>query len=262
MNPRASQSFAPAAFTLIEMVISAALMSLILVSAYLCLNAGFSSQKVIEPRSDAIQQARVALSLITADLRAACVLDRSSQFIGMQRTLGEMEADNLDFATHHYAPRQPREADYCQESLYVDQNPATGQFSLYRRRNPTLAPDPLVGGSKEEIVTGIRGLRFEYTDGEDWYDNWGETKPGKRETSQREQPNLYGLPHAVRVTLWIAPNAKSKPRREAIAESEEPPLAFQTVVCLDLAAALNGSANDSTVGNSGGHDGAMPGGGF
>ena len=37
-------------FTLIELIISAVLMTMILVSAYVCLNAAFSSQKMIEPR--------------------------------------------------------------------------------------------------------------------------------------------------------------------------------------------------------------------
>src|SRR5262249_43612856 len=39
-----------AGFTLIEVVISSALMALIVVSAYLCLQAALSSQKLIEPR--------------------------------------------------------------------------------------------------------------------------------------------------------------------------------------------------------------------
>src|SRR5260370_42319064 len=114
----------------------------------------------------------------------------------MQRTLGSIEAGNLDFATHNYTPRRPREGDYCQESIYVDQDPKSGQYSLWRRRNPTIALDPLSGGSKEEIATGVVGLRFEYFDGDDWYGSWGEIKAGKRETTQRDQPNLSGMPQA------------------------------------------------------------------
>jgi hypothetical protein len=59
------------AFTLIEVVISAALMALIVVSAYLCLNAAVSSQKMIEPRATVFQNARVAMALMAADLRCA-----------------------------------------------------------------------------------------------------------------------------------------------------------------------------------------------
>ena len=78
------------AFTLIEVMISVALMSLILVSAYLCLNAGFSAQKLIEPRAEIIQNARVAMAIMTADLRAACPLSKDQDFIGVTRTVGDI----------------------------------------------------------------------------------------------------------------------------------------------------------------------------
>ena len=153
------------AFTLIEVVISAALMALIIVSAYLCLNAAVSSQKMIEPRSTVFQNARVAMSLVAADLRCACPLSKDSAFLGMHRMMGTVEADNLDFATHNYTPRRPREGDYCQVSLYPDKDPESGQYVLYRRRNPAIALDPLAGGTREEIARGLLGLRFDYYDG-------------------------------------------------------------------------------------------------
>ena len=74
-------------FTLIEVVISSALMALILVSAYLCLHAGLNSQKLIEPRAEIIQNARVAMALLTADLRGACPLAKDFQFLGTPRRL-------------------------------------------------------------------------------------------------------------------------------------------------------------------------------
>src|SRR5437867_11011083 len=64
------------AFTLIELVISSALMALILVSAYLCLTSGLASRKLIESRAEAVQNARVAMALLSADLRCACPLSK------------------------------------------------------------------------------------------------------------------------------------------------------------------------------------------
>ena len=245
LPPPFSQS--RAAFTLIEVVISSALMALILVSAYLCLNAGLNSQKLIEPRAEIIQNARVAMALLTADLRGACPLPKEYQFLGTRRLLGEMDADNLDFATHNYTPRHPREGDFCEESFYLDKDPETDQFSLWRRRNPAIAPDPLSGGIKEEIAKGIVGVRFEYFDGLDWYDTWGELKPAKRETSQKVQPNLSGMPEAVRITLLFDSNPRSKKVSETGERVIEPPFAFQTVARLNLAA----SAASSTAAGSG-----------
>src|SRR5437016_3900826 len=70
-------------FTLIEIVISSALMALILVSGYACLNAAVSSRKTIEPRLEVFQNARVAMAIMSADLRAACPLSKDYDFLGM-----------------------------------------------------------------------------------------------------------------------------------------------------------------------------------
>jgi len=253
------------AFTLIEMMISVALMSLILVSAYLCLGAGFSAQKLIEPRAEIIQNGRVAMAIVTADLRAACPLSKDQDFIGATRTLGDVEADNLDFGTHNYAPRHAREGDFCQESLYLDKDLETGQFSLWRRRNPAIAPDALSGGSKEEIATGVVGLKLEYFDGLDWFDTWGEEKPAEnRQGPTREKTNLSGLPEAVRITLLLDSNPKKKVSGTATDEEKpEPPFVFQTVARLNLAAASQPESSSSDAGNSDNSppSGQMPGNG-
>jgi hypothetical protein len=239
-------------------------MAVILVSAYLCLNAGFTSQKQLEPRIEVLQNARVALALMTADLRAACPLSKDDDFIGMPRQLGDIEADNLDFATHNYTPRRAREGDFCQTSFYVDKDPETGRYSLFRRRNPMIAPDAFNGGSREEIARGIAGLKFEYFDGLDWWSSWGATKsPDKQQASAKQQSNEKGLPEAVRITAWFE---EVTPRKAGSSEEEqkrERRLMFQTVVRLNLADAPQpgGSSGGTTTGtgsqDTGDQNGAM-----
>jgi prepilin-type N-terminal cleavage/methylation domain-containing protein len=258
------QNNRPPGFTLIEIVISTALMSLILTSAYLCLKAGMDGQKLVEPRADILQNARVAASLLAADLRSACPLSTNYEFLGARRKLGEVDADNLDFATHNYTPRHPRESDYCEVSYFVDKDQETGQFGLWRRRNPTLALDPLSGGSREEIAQGLLGVRFEYYDGTDWYDDWGDEKGGeKAATSLRDHPNLEGMPKAVRITLSFDSNPKSKPAADGAARKVEPPLIFQTVALLNLAntAQRNAAGASSDAGQSGNGNQTSPRGG-
>jgi prepilin-type N-terminal cleavage/methylation domain-containing protein len=242
-------------FTLIEVMISSALMALILVSAYLCLGAGFSARKMVEPRAEIFQGARVALSLVSADLRAACPLSDTDDFLGMTRSVGGVEADNLDFGTHNYTPRHPHEGDFCQESIYLDQDPETGQFSLWRRRNPTIALDALTGGMKEELASGVVGLKFEYFDGTDWYTSWGEVDPKKKgQPPSRDAGNLTGLPEAVRITLLMDSNPKQQKQPATAASTEvaqpEPPFVFQTVVRLNLASAAADAANGPGPGAS------------
>jgi type II secretion system protein J len=232
------------AFTLIEVIISSALMAMIVVSAYLCLHAALSSQKLIEPRAAVLQNARVALGLMTADLRCACPLSKDFQFLGMHRMMGEVEADNLDFATHHYTPRRSREGDYCQVSFYLDKDAESGELVLYRRRNPTIAFDPLAGGRREELARGLRGVRYEYYDGLDWYETWGEVEgQAKAQSSLRLRSNLSGMPEAVRITLWFDPNPRTKAAESPERTVAEPPLVFQTVARLNLAAQSQPSAS-------------------
>jgi len=169
-----TRSSSSRAFTLIEMVISASVMSLILVAAYLCLRSGMLSQKLVDSRTDAVQGARVALTMMSADLRGACPLSKDFVFIGMKRTIGDAPADNLDFGTHNFTPRRPGEGDWCEVSYFVARSQDGQGLSLWRRRDSTPDDDPFSGGTREEIVRGLRGVTLEYYDGIDWYDEWGD----------------------------------------------------------------------------------------
>ena len=137
----------------------------------------------------------------------------------------------------------------------MEKDPQTGLYSLYRRRNPAIALDPLSGGSREEIATGLLGLQFSYYDGYEWYETWGEVdRRAQSRTSRKVQYNLSGMPEAVRITMWFdsAPQAKTA-NPGVVAESpstgertNEPPLVFQTVARLNLAK----GSQDSGAGNS------------
>lgn len=241
-----------AGFTLIELTIGAALMALILASAYACLNSGLAARRLLEPRLEALQSARVALALMTADLRAACPLSKEADFIGISRAMGEVEADNLDFATLNHSPTRPAEGDFCQTSYYLDQDLKASEWVLWRRRNPRIGLDPYSGGSREEIARGVRQLKLEYYDGFDWFDTWGDAEGnGKRDASQSLQSNLSGMPEAVRITLAFSAGERTKVRAggtdEAEAGSEaEPPLVYQTVVRLNAAGSSSSTSGAST----------------
>ena len=253
-------------FTLIELTIGAALMALILTTAYACLSSGVSAQEMLGPRWEATQSARVALAMLTADLRAACPLSKESEFVGMDRTLAGVEADNLDFGTLNHSPRRMGEGDFCQTSYYLDQDRESGELVLWRRRNPRIGVDPFQGGSREEISRGMRLFKLEYYDGFDWYDAWGDAEgSGKKESSMKLQSNLSGLPEAVRITMVFEPGWKpgtasaggsedgdavpSLRRRSAAGGA----MTYQTVVRLNVSSTGGGgSASGGTSGSSAG----------
>ena len=251
------------AFTLIELMISAAIMSLVLGAAYACLQAGVTGRRTTEWRSSAVQKARVCLQQIAADLRSACPLAPEREFIGQDHTLRGAEADLLDFATHHYTPRQPREGDICEISYFLEEDPKQDGFRLWRRRDASPDLEPMGGGLRELLADGLQGLRFEYYDGWDWYDEWGDPEGRQRGTSLTQLPlNASGLPEAVRISIWINPEPAPRLGQADMSRSGQIPetkseasLMFQTVARLNLAplattAQSAGAAGSESTANS------------
>jgi hypothetical protein len=239
---------------LIELVVSSGLMALILISGYLCLSSGMATQKLVESRGETLQGARVALRMMTADLRAACPLSRDMEFIGINRTLDGVDADNVDFGTHHYTAQRAGEGDFCQMSYFVAREPGTGIHALWRRRHPGFGVNPLAGGERDEILRGLRGLKLEYYDGFEWFETWGDPDGrAKKETSFRFQPNLRGLPEAVRITLWVGPE-----RSPAAGQTNETdsPIVLQTVARLQLAGRVSTGGSSSGSSNTSSENGA------
>lgn len=244
------------AFTLMELIVSASLMSMILVSSYVCLNAGMHGRKLVQQRSEVVQSGRVALNLIAADLRAATPLSQEFEFLGMDRLLGNVEADNIDFATHRYTPEGKHEGDWAEVSYYVSRDEETGQNILYRRRDATPDPEPLMGGAKEEIAVGVRGLSFQFYDGFEWWETWGDYE-GKAQFMEFPDSNLSGMPEAVRIqlALEIEPsknNTNTLASLEITDTNAAPPMVFETIVRLNLSAHRWGAG--PTGPNSGGDD--------
>ncbi len=245
-----------AGFTLIEMTIAAALMVIVLTAAYLCLSAGLAAQRFIDPRMEAVQTGRVALAMMAADLRCACPLSSETEFVGMKRKVGDIEAWNIDFGTHNHTPSRRGEGDFCQTSYFVDADPEDGGLVLWRRRNPRIALDPFSGGSREEIARGVRGLKFEFYDGLTWYETWGDANANARDkqrTSDESKFNLWGMPEAVRITLSLAPGIRTRKPAEnrdpslRTVPDEERAMVFQTVARIFVpASSIDGGSGSTT----------------
>ena len=198
----------------------------------MCLNAAMSSQRLIEHRNEIFANARVALSLIASDLRCVCVLSNDFPLVGMDRELGDAEADNLDFATHNYRPKKARESDFCAVSYYLNKDSKSGALSLWCRINPHVSSDAISGGKRQEIIPNVRGLRFEYFDGLEWQDNWGESgMTGSKASSTTHYQT--GLPDAVRITLWLETGKDENNKSERT--QKEPAQKVQTVVRINMA---------------------------
>jgi type II secretion system protein J len=242
-------------FTLIELIISAALMAIVIGSAYMCLSAGVSGQRLIEARAEGVQSGRTALNIMAADLRSAIPMPGNVNFLGMRRTVEGIDADNLDFSTRNYEPKRAREPDYCEVSYFLAKDRESNSYLLIRRRDPTPDPEPLEGGAQQEIARGVRGLRIEYYDGFEWFDEWGDPE-GKTKGMMYPPSNSYGLPEAVRITIVFDPETKTSTAEPKVAtadaekEEEKAPMSFQTVARVELAGLYNRQSSSASGGNN------------
>lgn len=271
-------------FTLIELILSASLSSMVLVAAYLLLNAGSQTQRLIESRIDGMQGGRIAMDLMMADLRAAIPLSAQFDFIGMNRELGDstlISADNLDFATQNYTPKYPGEGPFCEVSYFLNGPDEQGEYALWRRRDSTPDEEPLSGGILEEIVGGVVSMSIQYYDGFTWYDDWGSTNPEDPMTAPPPPPqentetntmlipgNLSGMPEAVSVTLSFARQSPGGSKGASAPGSEpeapEPPFTLFSVARMYLndrdlllnptVYGLPGSDSDESEGRNGGQN--------
>ncbi len=235
-------------FTLVEMIVATTIVVGIMGTTVACMTSGTKSEKIVSLRSGVLQTARVALDRVAADLRLAVPLHPDSAFVGIDRVIEEvgMEADNVDFATRNYRPRRIGEGDICEASYFVGRDQQTGEWCLYRRRDPSPDDRPFEGGVRERIARGVRGFRLEYSDGVLWENHWG------RDPRERDMPTnamdvgpIAPLPDAVRISIAIAPPLD--PRRPPNPDVE--PFVFQRVVRLQFAeryrnAGLGGEVGD------------------
>lgn len=211
-------------------------MTILAGGAYACLRAAVSTQAMVEERMDSLQSARAILKIISEDLRMAIPMQGESEFLGLDRAVGGTEGDNLDFATRNYSYQRPGEADFAEVSYFVSPAAVEGEMRLMRRRDPTPDLLPLEGGQVEMIAEGLKGIRFEYYDGIEWFDDWGSTDQIKPDEDSLLAPgNLYGMPSAVRITISVGkpsnpPIESQAPAPGKLTNKGEPPSILQTTV--------------------------------
>ena len=204
---------------------------------------------MVEPRAEIFQNARVAMALLTADLRAACPLPGDSAFLGMTADGRRSRGGQPGFcdAQLHAAPRARRR--FLRGKLLPRARPGNRPVqSMAPAQSDARARSVVRRQQGRNRARTFSACVLNIFDGTDWYDNWGEVEgKAKAENSQREQNNLSGLPEAVRITLLLDSNPKSKTDPQTGEAQPEPPLVFQTVVRLNLADA----AQDDTGNSSG-----------
>ncbi|MGH7962725.1 MAG: type II secretion system protein GspJ [Candidatus Binatia bacterium] len=219
-----NQPLTPKGFTLIEVLVAGAILSLVLAALYGAFSRTLTSKRLAEERVALSRAARIVLLRIGEDLQASFPFaPDNSRFISRTFRGGAFPEDTLSFVSLAHPPLTGAgaEGDLSEISYALVPDPQVPTYrQLVRRVRPDLAADREAAGDIYPLLVQVRGLRFRFFDGRNWREEWG------RENTQNK------LPRAVEVVLYLA--APSTGRRRA-GDSGEAVVAFSTIVDLPLA---------------------------
>ncbi len=225
-GPRSPVS-GPSGFTLLEVLVASAILSMVLAIVYGVFSQTLTSTQRAEEQNAQSRAARIVLLRIGDDLQASLPLTSGHfRFVGRASHTQQFPDSFLSFVSESGLPLtsgSPTSDGYEIEYELVPDPRATPPVQQLVRRArfaPMTAGSDLTRASEGEtlpLLTGVQGLRFRFFDGRVWHDEWG-----KDQTAMK-------LPRAVEVELYLA-RKKTGASRE-----EQEPVKFSTVVDLPLA---------------------------
>ncbi len=193
--------------TLLEVLVAAAILSLVATMIWVSFDQSAKMRTRLTERQEHDHYARIAMTRITRDLRAAFLSLHVNQdqrlaavmtlFKGRPGTGGAQ----LDFTTftHRRLHRGAHEGDASEVGYKLmehvgDDNP--GGMDLVRRESARIDNDPERGGVLDVLVPGVRSFEVRFFDEvtSQWVDSWDSTQA-------TGQPGR--LPERVRVTLTV-----------------------------------------------------------
>lgn len=214
----------PRGFTLIEVLVAGAILSLVLAALYGAFSRTLTSKHVAEERAARSRVARIVLLRISEDLQASFPFaPDNARFISRTFRESAFPEDALSFIALAYRPLTDAnaEGDLCEIGYALVPDPEVPAYrQLVRRVQPDLVADRDATRDIYPLLVQVRGLRFRFFDGRTWREEWG------RENTQNT------LPRAVEVVLYLADPSTGSLQAGDPAEKV---VAFSTVIDLPLA---------------------------
>lgn len=189
-------------FTLVEIMVSCAILVILMGALYRVFWAGSSAWQKGEARTRMYQNARISLDLTSREIRASFISrgDPHLIFKGNESFLTFVSASNLPNTTGEYDLRK------IEYSLSQDR---------LRRRIQTHL-DSFSGGASATVSEGILNLTFSYWGQGEWQTFWDSTQGTPDDADDT-------LPEAVKITISTQDE-----------EAREPPLILSTIVYLPV----------------------------
>lgn len=202
-------------FTLIEVIISIAILAAITSLLFGAFSALKRSKDGLSRVQDRQREARLAMARITRELQSAYLSAHMplNQALLVQKTIFKSErgtpADRLDFTAfaNKRLDKNAHVSDQCELSYFGSPNPdGSGTIDLVRRIDTELDLEPTKGGKIEVLATDIDLFDLQYLDAQtgQWQESWDTTQS----TGQPDR-----LPLQVRVILVLNGGRRSSADR-------------------------------------------------
>jgi len=202
-------------FTLIEVIISIAILAAITTLLFGAFSALKRSKDGLSRVQDRQREARLAMARITRELQSAYLSAHMplNQALLVQKTIFKSErgtpADRLDFTAfaNRRLDKNSHVSDQCELSYFGSPNPdGSGTTDLVRRIDTEIDLEPTRGGRIEVLATDIDLFDLQYLDAQtgQWQENWDTTQT----TGQPDR-----LPLQVRIILVLNGGRRSSAER-------------------------------------------------
>ncbi|MBW2305598.1 MAG: prepilin-type N-terminal cleavage/methylation domain-containing protein [Deltaproteobacteria bacterium] len=216
-------------FTLLEILISIAILSVILSVIYGTFHSSVRTIRSVQASSDLYRTARLILDKMSEDIRGSYIPSPGNPsetmkfgFIGEDHWDGEYPADTLNFTstTHRLYESDRPQSIFSEIGYFLEKDEETGLKKLMRRESFVVDQEINAGGAVLEMGLRVQGLDLKYMDAEgSTWDVWDST-----DSTAGEHSN--SLPRIVEIYLLIA--GQDDP-------PEQPPVEIATKVLLEMA---------------------------
>jgi prepilin-type N-terminal cleavage/methylation domain-containing protein len=196
-----SKAAGRAGFTLLELMLSLALLALIMIILYGSFHAVAGSKMHAERRMESDQQARTLMWLMTRELRGAVftpLIPSHVLLVGQASRQGGMPMDSITFATldpGHRRALDPFTAEQVVTYAALPNPKHRGWFmwtrnersGLLQTANPPALPPTI-------LATNVLSVHFRYFNGFQWVESWDSTS----------SPAGQALPQAISIEIMMA----------------------------------------------------------
>ena len=235
--------------TLMEVMVSLALLSGIGAVVYTALGTSFIARDALAAEDEIHRAGRAAISRITRELQLAFLTDNHTAINTYRTVFISENADPMDrlwfsSLSHHRVYRNARECDQTEITIWGESDPTErGDYVLLHREAPRVDHEPAKDGTVLPLAYGVKrfDVKFLDTDSGEWVEEWNSVEggvPGSfggNTATGAGAANSTTLPRAARVILVL-----EGPDPEDPEKVREVP--FVTTVMLEYAGEMQRSA--------------------